>query len=105
MYTPTELSKDPAVNRELQRIAQSFANKGLKYKEVAVEPTKPRKGDSYVCDGTNWDPIGDGISQPVWFDGTTWLPLGGTGGGSGIGIDGGIPTTTFGGSSLDGGTP
>lgn len=39
-----------------------------------------------------------------YHDGTQWLPLGG--GGGAVNIDGGLPSTTYGGvSPIDGGTP
>lgn len=66
-YSPADTIKDPEVYRELQRIGEEF-NQILKLKITSQLPTKPRDGDVRIADGINWNPIGDGIKRPVWFD-------------------------------------
>lgn len=69
VYTPSETVGDPAVARELQRISQvlaTFAAPGLA--ELTVEPGKPFHGQTVICDGSDWDPLGDGVRKPVWYD-------------------------------------
>ena len=105
MYRPAERTGNESVDRELLRLQQTLSD--TKFRPLTTlykEPEKPREGMTAICDGTEWDPLGDGIKQPVWFDGTSWQPLGGSTS-FGLGIDGGAPTTVFGGSSLDGGSP
>ena len=107
MYRPSELIRDEATGRELDRIgvALSRAQQG-RFRLLYKEPAKPQDGETAICDGTEWDPIGDGLRRPVYFDGDLgmWLPLGRQSS-AGPGIDGGTPTTVFGGSLVDGGSP
>lgn len=66
-YTPQDTVKDPEVFRELQEIAREM--KELPQMRVMYrEPQKPRDGLFCICDGTAWNPLGDGIKRPVWFD-------------------------------------
>jgi hypothetical protein len=37
---------------------------------LAVAPEKPRDGEGAICNGTTWNPIGDGVKRPVWYDAT-----------------------------------
>ena len=72
LYRPSEIIKDAAVLRELGRIAQAFqllATNNIRV--LAVAPEKPRDGDAAICDGVNWNPLGDGIKRPVWFNALT----------------------------------
>lgn len=64
-----------AVRRELFAIAETFASLATgSLRVLNVAPLKPRDGDTAICDGTNWNPIGDGVKRPVWYDeaATTW---------------------------------
>lgn len=69
-YTPTDL-KDPETSRELRRIAEEFNAIG-KMRVFHREPEKAREGFFCICDGTDWNPLGDGIKRPVWFNGVAW---------------------------------
>lgn len=69
MYTPSGGVKDPEVLRELQSISRAFTE--LLSQRLAVthvEPLRPRDGVVAICDGSDWDPLSDGIKRPVWFD-------------------------------------
>lgn len=72
-YSPSDNLKDPEVFRELERIGREFEELG-RMKVLSVEPYKPRDGNFCICDGTNWDPFGDGVKRPVWYDAVsgTW---------------------------------
>jgi hypothetical protein len=68
---PQDTLKDREVFRELQEVARSF-EEIPRMKILFAEPFKPRAGNFCICDGTTWNPLGDGIKRPVWFDGTNW---------------------------------
>jgi hypothetical protein len=69
-YTPSDTIKDAEVYRELQRVGEEFEALP-RLKILHVEPVKPRDGNYCVCDGVNWNPFGDGIKRPIWYDATT----------------------------------
>lgn len=75
LYTPTSGTISEDVRRELLKIAEVFAllNRSP-IRVLNVAPEKPRDGDCAICDGTNWNPIADGVKRPVWYDETaaTW---------------------------------
>ena len=73
-YRPSETVKDLAVYRELSRIAQILGQleKGP-IRVLHVAPEKPSDGDTAICDGANWNPLGDGIKRPIWFNETSGL--------------------------------
>lgn len=62
-------------DQELEKIEQLLsAVENLRLKERNVEPPKPRLGDVYLADGSNWDPgSGPGMYR---FDGTNFVLLG-----------------------------
>lgn len=64
---PADTIKDSEVFRELQLIAQSMGEVG-RMRVLYREPLRPRDGMFCVCDGVIWNPIGDGIKRPIWFD-------------------------------------
>jgi len=73
-YTPADVIKDPEVYRELQKISEEFNAIG-QMRVFYREPLKPRDGFFCLCDGVQWNPVGNGIKQPVWFDAdsSTWF--------------------------------
>jgi hypothetical protein len=74
-YNPTTTGLPEAVARELRIIAQLFAYiDNCPTRVLAVAPEKPRDGEGAICNGTTWNPIGDGVKRPVWYDATaaTW---------------------------------
>lgn len=78
-YTPSEGVKDPAVARELARIAQVLATFSSPSLEVLhVAPEKPYHGQTVICDGDDWDPLSDDTLRPVWYDAVagTWKAFG-----------------------------
>jgi len=59
------------VARELRKIAEVLADLNLTAFPVTyVAPEKPRDRQNAICDGTSWNPIGDGVKRPVWYDAT-----------------------------------
>ncbi len=78
-YKPTSaLGSD--VRTELERVATAISQlEDTVIPFEAVPPAKPRLGMVRLCDGANWDPLNDGVSQLVWFDGTSWQALGSSG--------------------------
>jgi hypothetical protein len=75
MYLPTHV--DPKNRDELQRVSAAFTKLEQNIvPNAAREPERPRSGMLLLCDGVNWDPLGNGISQPVIYDGAAWIPLG-----------------------------
>lgn len=76
MYVPLTAVVDPLVNAELRRISLEFQLLSTKIlKEYTVEPQKPKDLDVAVCDGILWNPLGDGIRRPLWFDVGIWKPF------------------------------
>lgn len=68
-YEPAELVSDSATQRELQRVAASLNNiYAGKLRVMPVAPAKPSDGQIVICNGTTWDPLGDGIKRPIWYD-------------------------------------
>jgi hypothetical protein len=63
---------DSQIYDELMRIAVILEVLGDQLRVHNVEPEKPREGQTAICDGTNWNPLSDGIKRPVWFNGTAW---------------------------------
>jgi len=84
IYTPGFIG-DPSVMEELQRIALAIEQlRNMPSAPQRARPyDKPFDGQIAIADGTNWDPLGDGVKKPVWFDknSATWNNFGeGTGG-------------------------
>jgi hypothetical protein len=72
MYRVGDSLADQETRRELQLIAQELEN--LRSMRVLHNaPLKPRDGNFCICDGVNWNPLGDGIKRPIWFDQTAGL--------------------------------
>lgn len=56
---------------KIQTVVEALAAGHLAMSYVA--PTKPRKGDYRIADGTSWNPgSGKGF---YWYDGSSWLKL------------------------------
>lgn len=69
-YTPSATFSDPALVEELQRIAQAIERLRVT-PQILVRnspPPKPFDGQVLIADGVNWNPIGDGVKRPVWYD-------------------------------------
>lgn len=65
-YAPVESPLDPAVERELRRVGDAMRILTLVVHNRAV--VRPAEGQVVICDGVNWNPLGDGIKRPIWFD-------------------------------------
>jgi hypothetical protein len=74
LYRPSDGIQDQEVFRELLRISQvfTFLDKGS-IRVLHAAPEKPSDGDTAICDGGDWNPLGDGIKRPIWFNETTGL--------------------------------
>jgi len=69
MYVVTEQVNDEGALRELKKIQGLFGS--LTAGKLAIRrtvPEKPQDGQVVICDGAHWNPIGDGVKRPVWFD-------------------------------------
>lgn len=81
IYTMGPMPKEtaPAVIRELMAISESMAasTPTVTYDTTNVAPSKPRDGQFYVADGTNWDP-GYGPGPYIYIDGV-YVPMFGRG--------------------------
>lgn len=64
---PQDQLKDPEVYREFQEVARGMAEM-QRMPIVYRAPEKPRDGHFCITAGTTWNPLGDGIKRPVWFD-------------------------------------
>jgi hypothetical protein len=77
MYFPASLPKEvpPYLVRELQSISQAFETPRQlsAYDILNNSPEKPRDGQFYVADGTNWDP-GYGPGPYLYFNGS-FVPM------------------------------
>lgn len=76
LYSPSKVS-DPIIYRELLKISSVL--EGLyqgKLSVLTVEPAHPRLGMLFICDGVHWNPLGDGVMRPIWFDGAVWKAFG-----------------------------
>ena len=80
-YTPGALPKEapPWITRELLAIAEAAvaSTPTVTYDTTNVAPTKPREGQFYVADGTNWNP-GYGIGPYLYLNGA-YVPMFGRG--------------------------
>jgi hypothetical protein len=65
-YNPSETPDDSKVERELYRIGEAIRLPQLIVYHSA--PEKPVDGLLVICDGVNWNPLGDGIKRPLWYD-------------------------------------
>lgn len=76
-YTPGALPKDapPWITRELLAIAEAAvaSTPTVTYDTTNVAPPKPREGQFYVADGTNWNP-GYGVG-PYLYLGGSYVPM------------------------------
>jgi len=65
------------VARELQKISDEFRTnqvEGIEFKVWNVEPDKPRTGQAYYADGSDWNPSG-GEGLYIYLSGGTWSKL------------------------------
>lgn len=76
-YTPGALPKDapPWITRELLAIAEAAvaSQPTVSYDVTSVDPIRPRSGQFYVADGTNWDP-GYGPGPYIYLSGV-YVPM------------------------------
>lgn len=71
-YRPADTLKDAEVYREFLRISQLLDRNITGAAAVLhVAPVKPGDGDIAICDGVDWNPLGDGVKRPVWYDADT----------------------------------
>ena len=76
LYDDTELGR--YLSRELQKISdQTTVNQvdGIEFKVWNVLPDKPRAGQVYYADGTQWNP-GSGEGLYRYSTGGSWVLLG-----------------------------
>lgn len=77
-YSPAPVPEEYSavyIQTELGRISAAITALALGHIDMAyVAPTKPRKGDIRIADGTSWNPGGTGKGV-YWYDGTTWIKL------------------------------
>ena len=81
-YQPDPYYEDSAIGRyvarELQKISDEFRTNsvdGIQYKVWNNEPDKPRTGQAYYADGSDWDP-GSGEGLYIYKSGSSWALLG-----------------------------
>lgn len=77
LYDSTELGK--YLNKELIKIEDQLSVndiEGLSFRVRNVEPDKPRTGQVYYADGTNWNPISGGEGLYIYKSGGAWVKLG-----------------------------
>lgn len=67
-YKPTSQVRDSDVAQELDAISREFASQLLYLRKFTSAPRNPIDGLAVICDGVLWNPLGDGIKRPVWFD-------------------------------------
>ena len=68
IYSPS-YSKDSELREELLRIAAVLAVLVEGHMLVAYAPPKrTRDGMTLICDGILWNPLGDGVKRPIWYD-------------------------------------
>lgn len=75
-YEDTPLGRH--VHNELLKIADELRTnlvENIEFKIWNVEPDKPRTGQSYYADGTNWNP-GSGEGLYIYKSGGSWVLLG-----------------------------
>lgn len=72
MYSPVETADDPKAAREFRRVAE--ASNLVRLIVYTQAPVRPPDGMLAICDGVNWNPLGDSIKRPLWFDaaGQVW---------------------------------
>jgi hypothetical protein len=74
-YKPTYVG-DTALMREFEEISASLLSFSVQLQRAYSPPARPRFGMVVICDGSAWDPIGDGTQRPVWFNGSAWQVFG-----------------------------
>jgi hypothetical protein len=70
-YNPA-YTGEQAIVQEFLRIAAVMETLQGKMEILYSAPPRPREGQVGICDGVSWNPLGDGIKRPVWFDGVDW---------------------------------
>jgi len=80
-YQPNPINETSVLgiylNAELQKLAADLQNlevDSVSFKVWNVEPDKPRAGQVYYADGTNWNP-GSGEGLYLRLSGATWSKL------------------------------
>ena len=58
---------DPKVQAELRRISEILATAN-QMPVLHKEPIRLIDGLTAICDGSDWDPLSDGVKRPVWYD-------------------------------------
>lgn len=68
-YIPSEKFADPSVEREFRKVAITLNNIIVgKAQVLHVAPVRVSDGAIVICDGVDWNPLGDGIKRPIWYD-------------------------------------
>ena len=80
MYQPNPLYDDSTIakhlNKELEKISDAFRSmqiENLEFKVWHVEPDKPRVGQAYYADGSDWNP---GSGEGLYIYKSAWVFLG-----------------------------
>lgn len=76
LYDNTELGR--YISRELQKVSDGFIANAVEVVEFKVwhtEPDKPRQGQLYYADGSDWNPLtsGEGLYRNT---GSAWVKVG-----------------------------
>ena len=77
MYDNTDLGR--YLSRELDKVSDSLRVnqvENVEFKVWNVEPDKPRAGQVYYADGTNWNPAAGGEGLYMYKSGGSWVLLG-----------------------------
>lgn len=61
-----------ALGRAVNGILDNVGAGGRQFPPQDAAPSNPENGDTYLADGTNWDPAGTGNAALVQYAGGDW---------------------------------
>jgi hypothetical protein len=56
----------------VKALLANIGSTGRQYPPLDTAPNNPEPGDTYLADGTNWDPAGTGNAALVTYLGGSW---------------------------------
>lgn len=60
------------LGKKMNALLANIAPDGRQYTPLDAAPATPENGDTYLADGTNWDPAGTGNAALVQYAGGAW---------------------------------
>lgn len=64
-----------SLGAQVKQLLTNVGQNGRQYAPQSEPPANPENGDTYLADGTNWDPAGTGNAALVQYAGGAWAVL------------------------------